>query len=63
MDDDDTLLTKQEVALLLHVSVRTLDRWRQHGIGPPSVALPSGRRRWQREVVMRWLRTPPDQRS
>jgi excisionase family DNA binding protein len=48
MDDDD-LLTKQEVAEMLHVSRRTIDRWTAAGKGPPSITLPSsGRRRWRR---------------
>jgi excisionase family DNA binding protein len=59
MDDDD-LLTKQEVADLLHVSRRTIDRWTAAGKGPPSVVLPaSGRRRWQRRAVLAWLQQQP----
>lgn len=59
MDDDD-LLTKQEVADLLHVSRRTIDRWAAAGKGPPSVVLPaSGRRRWRRSAVLAWLAENP----
>lgn len=38
--DDDTLLTPQEAAEKLRVSVSTLARWRQCGdLGPPYIRL------------------------
>jgi transposase len=47
--DDDDLLTKQEVAEMLNVSWRTIDRWTAAGKGSSSIVLPaSGRRRWRR---------------
>jgi excisionase family DNA binding protein len=60
MPDDDVLLTKAEVAELLHVSQRTIDRWAKAGKGPPSFILPSnGRRRWRRGDVLAWLSKQP----
>jgi excisionase family DNA binding protein len=53
-DDAGELLTKREVAQLLRISERTLERLTEAGEGPPSVKF--GRsRRWLRRDVERWL--------
>jgi excisionase family DNA binding protein len=51
----EELLTVPEAARYLRVSTRTLDRWRAEGIGPPSIKLPSGGRRYRRADLDRWL--------
>jgi excisionase family DNA binding protein len=55
MARDDPLLTQREAAEYLHLSVRTLQRWRTEGIGPPSIVLPTGHRRCRRSDLDRWL--------
>jgi excisionase family DNA binding protein len=51
----EELLTETETAALLHVSVRTLRRWRQQGSGPP--AHKAGRRvLYAKGEVLAWLR-------
>jgi predicted DNA-binding transcriptional regulator AlpA len=57
MGVEGALLTKVEVAQLLRVSVRTLDRMLAAGDGPPPILLPSGRRRWRRGDVEQWIET------
>jgi excisionase family DNA binding protein len=53
-DDAGELLTKREVAALLRISVRTLERLTEAGEGPSSIKF--GRsRRWRRADVERWL--------
>jgi len=55
MPAPEELLTETETAALLHVSVRTLRRWRQQGSGPP--AHKAGRRvLYARGEVLAWLR-------
>ena len=49
------LLTPEEAARYLHVSRRTLDRWQQERIGPRSIKLPSGARRYRRADLDRWI--------
>jgi excisionase family DNA binding protein len=51
----EELLTVEEAARYLRVARRTLDRWRAQGIGPPSIKLPSGGRRYRRADLDRWL--------
>jgi len=53
-DDAGELLTKREVAQLLRISERTLERLTETGEGPPSLKF--GRsRRWLRRDVEQWL--------
>ena len=48
------LLTQQQLAEELQVTVRTLERWRREGTGPPWVRV--GRSpRYRRQDVDRWL--------
>jgi len=54
-DDPNVLLTKTQVAELLAVSRRTIDRMVTAGTGPPMVVLPSGRRRWRKLDVLAWI--------
>jgi excisionase family DNA binding protein len=54
-NDDDMLLNKTQLAELLGVSRRTVDRMVAAGTAPAPVILPSGRRRWRRGDVRRWI--------
>jgi DNA-binding transcriptional MerR regulator len=54
-DQGEQLLTPQQAAAYLNISIRTLASWRQRGIGPPSIKLPSGARRYRREALDRWI--------
>jgi excisionase family DNA binding protein len=51
----DRLLTTMEAAEYLNVSRRTLSRWLHEGIGPPSIKLPSGARRYRKADLDRWI--------
>jgi excisionase family DNA binding protein len=54
MGDDEGLLTEQEVAALLQVTLPTVQRLRLEGSGPPCVEI--GRQtRYRQAVVQRWL--------
>jgi excisionase family DNA binding protein len=54
---EEQLLTPQQAAKYLNISVRTLAEWRRRGIGPPSIKLPSGARRYRRADLDRWIET------
>ena len=54
--NENTLLSRKELAAALNVSTRTVDRWIREGTGPPATLLPSGRRRWRWGDVQKWLR-------
>ena len=43
--DELHLLTRREVANLLKISLRTLDRWREERVGPRWIDLSGGSRR------------------
>ena len=51
----ERLLTTAEAAEYLSVSRRTLTRWLAEGIGPPSIKLPSGARRYRKADLDRWI--------
>lgn len=51
----ERLLTTIEAADYLNVSRRTLSRWLADGIGPPSIKLPSGARRYRKADLDRWI--------
>jgi predicted DNA-binding transcriptional regulator AlpA len=54
MGDDEGLLTEDEVAALLQVSVPAVRRLHLEGSGPPGVEI--GRQiRYRQAVVQRWL--------
>jgi excisionase family DNA binding protein len=53
LGDDEGLLTEQDVAGVLEVSLSTLRRWQREGTGPPCLAI--GRQvRYRRAAVERW---------
>jgi excisionase family DNA binding protein len=56
---DDPLLTEQELADYCRVSLRTVQRWRAEGTGPP-VLWAGDRPRYRREDVDAWLRRRAD---
>jgi len=50
------LLTTEEVARLVEISPRSLEKWRlRPGVGIPYVKLPNGRVRYRRDAVYAWL--------
>jgi excisionase family DNA binding protein len=53
---DDELLTIDEVIAELRVPRSTFYRWRQTGIAPRAVKLPSGAVRIRRAALAEWLR-------
>jgi excisionase family DNA binding protein len=58
----DALLTEQQVAEYLQVSLGTLRRWRAEGTGPP--ALRAGRGvRYRRADVDAWLEREAEERD
>jgi excisionase family DNA binding protein len=59
---DETLLTEQELADYCRVSLRTVQRWRAEGIGPP-VLWAGNRPRYRREDVDLWLRRRAEERD
>lgn len=59
----DELLTQREVAEMLKVAVRTLERWRQDGSGPPFVRVGPRAIRYRRTAVEQWLEANPETRG
>ena len=54
MDNDEGMLTEQDAAGLLEVSLSTLRRWHREGTGPPCLEI--GRQvRYRQAAVERWL--------
>jgi predicted DNA-binding transcriptional regulator AlpA len=52
----DELLTIPEVIAELRVPRSTFYRWRQIGMGPPSIKLPNGQVRIRQSALRAWLR-------
>ncbi|MGP5342943.1 helix-turn-helix transcriptional regulator [Corynebacterium casei] len=50
------MLKQREVAEMLGVTNETLLRWRNEGIAPPHIKLPSGLVRFRIEDVEKWLK-------
>lgn len=53
--DDDSLLTKKQLARALNTSERTIERWLKAGTAPPTIRLPTGGLRWRWGTVRAWL--------
>lgn len=51
-----SMLKQREVAEMLGVTNETLLRWRNEGIAPPHIKLPSGLVRFRIEDVEKWLK-------
>jgi hypothetical protein len=47
-------ITKFELAALMEVSDRTIDRWEQFGIGPPRISI-GGRIFYNRQKIADWI--------
>ena len=60
-EDWPEVMTVEQAARYLSVSRRTLTRWLTEGIGPPSIKLPSGGRRYRRAALDAWLLEHEDQ--
>jgi excisionase family DNA binding protein len=57
-DEGQTLLNQKQLATLLGISERTLERWRSEHLGPPFVRLVgSGSVRYRKADVDQWLET------
>jgi DNA-binding transcriptional MerR regulator len=52
----EPLLTQRQAAAYLNVSIRTMQRWRRQGIGPPSIRLPNGYLRYRPADLDEWLK-------
>lgn len=55
MTSEDPLLTPEEVAGALKVSIQTLKLWRRTGEGPPWVRLTGRTYRYRQGAVTKWL--------
>jgi len=56
---EQELLTVDEVAALLKVHRRTLERWIRAREFPPPRRIRGGRRRWSPEAVRKWFNRQP----
>ncbi len=54
-DHPDSLLLPAEVALMLGVSVRTLEGWRLRGGGPAFVQISARACRYRRSILAAWI--------
>jgi excisionase family DNA binding protein len=53
--EEDQLLTPQQAARYLNVSLRTLQDWRKKGTAPPSIKFPSEARRYRKSDLDAWI--------
>lgn len=53
--EEEQLLTERQVAEYLNLSLRTIQRWRVEGKGPP-VLCAGNRQRYRKADVDEWLR-------
>ncbi len=53
---DELMTVRQVLEELNGVSRRTFYRWRERGVGPPSLTLPNGEIRIRRSEFVAWLR-------
>jgi excisionase family DNA binding protein len=51
----DDMLNKVQLADVLGVSARTIDRWVTDGEAPPYLRLPRNRLRWKWSDVVAWM--------
>jgi excisionase family DNA binding protein len=51
----DDMLNKVQVADVLGVSSRTIDRWIESGEAPPFIRLPRNRLRWRWSELQAWI--------
>ena len=49
------LVTKRQLARMLHLDPTTLDRWRREGKFPPAIVLTDQTLRWRLSAVEEWL--------
>ena len=52
------LISRKDLAKLLQVAVRTIDRYRE--LGMPSIILPTGTVRFETDEVLKWLKSKED---
>ncbi len=53
---NEVLLIEQEVAPILRVSIRTLQKWRVNGKGPPFIRVSARAIRYRRSDLDAWVR-------
>lgn len=54
-EEDERLWSEQEVAMYLSISLRTLQRWRAEGKGPPHLMMAGRYPRYRKADVDAWL--------
>jgi excisionase family DNA binding protein len=54
-EEEERLLSEKEVARYLNVSLRTLQRWRAEGTGPPHLMMAGRYPRYRKADVDAWL--------
>jgi predicted DNA-binding transcriptional regulator AlpA len=52
---DDPLLDQNETCAYIGVGRKTIWTWRQAGLFPQAIRLPSGSIRWRRSVLNAWI--------
>lgn len=54
--EHEYILHREQAAVLLKVSTRTLDIWNRRGEGPPAIII-AGHRRYLKTSLIAWLRS------